>query len=74
MIYPEHGDFTVTIKLQGSYRNDYPHLYPMGIVEDAAEQAIDRFESCFLIRQLTTKKFVVFNEARRMPRFDGAIA
>ena len=74
MVYPEHGDFTVTIKLRGTYRNDYPHLYPMGIVEDAAEQAIDTFENCFLIRELTTKKFVVSNEAWREHGFPGAIA
>lgn len=38
MMYPEYGEFAVTIKLRGTYRNDYPHLYPMGIVEDAAER------------------------------------
>ena len=74
LVYPEFGEFTVTIKLRGTYRNDYPHLYPMGIVADAADQAIDTFESCFLIRELTTKKFVVSNEARRMPEIPGAIA
>ena len=74
LVYPEYGEFAVTIKLRGTYRNDYPHLYPMGIVAGAADQAIDTFESCFLIRELTTKKFVVSNEARRMPEIPGAIA
>lgn len=73
---PEGGYFVATIKIAGEYTNNYPELYPEGLIRFAAEDAVDTFTSNLLDREISVTKITVKDERIRYPQPEhkGAIA
>ena len=72
---PVMGYYSVTIKLEGTYQNNYPGaaMYANGYIANAAEEAVDKFESCILNGKVTIKRVKVSQEVEHEPA-PGAVA
>jgi hypothetical protein len=72
----EGGYFQATIKIAGTYTNNYPESYPEGLIRFAAEQAVEAFESHLLNREIAVMKISITDERIRYPEpeYKGAIA
>lgn len=76
MSEPVHGRFSVSVKLDGDYRLDYPESYPGGparYLEDLAGYAVDTFASHLLIGSIDRQRVRVTQELERAP-VPGAVA
>lgn len=70
------GRFAVSIRLEGSYRLDYPETYPGGpsvYVADIADMAVEQFASQLLIGRVDRRRVRVTQELER-PGVPGAVA
>ena len=72
----EGGYFKATITIAGEYRNNYPELYPEGLIRFAADDAVDTFASNLLSRDISVTKISISDERIRYvePEYKGAIA